>query len=100
MDMARRLAAKYGEAGVRSTVVLPGFTGDVDSTRAYEEAKGHMTALMKTERAAQQAVANPDPRLYDIGNVTLFLAGDMGAGVSGAVVARMDHIGRSDCRYH
>jgi hypothetical protein len=34
------------------------------------------------------AAKEPTAKLYDVGNVTLFLAGDMGENLSGVVVAR------------
>lgn len=51
----------------------------------YTKAKEHMTALMKSERKA--APPQPtSPKVYEVGNLTLFLVGDMSTAVSGAVV--------------
>jgi len=60
---------------------------------AYEAAKENMHALMKTEKITKDVPSNdqatqPTAKLYDAGNVTLFLAGDMGEDISNAIVAR------------
>ncbi|KAK5117511.1 hypothetical protein LTR85_008896 [Meristemomyces frigidus] len=66
--------------------------GDHHSADAYEEARTHMTALMKTEKIAKDVPSASESRqtaakFYDVGNLTLFLAGDMSESVSGAAVS-------------
>ena len=61
-------------------------TFKLENKQAYEEAKTHMTALIKTERPAIQAKQVP-PKFYDIGNLVLFLAGGMSEDISGQLVA-------------
>lgn len=60
-----------------------------DSARPYEEAKSHMTALIKTERSSKDApdTKAPPPRFYEVGNLVLFLAGSMSENISGQAVS-------------
>ena len=65
----------------------PPNAGQQQSAKAYEEAKTHMKMLMNTEKIN----ATPGPtkgasKMYDVGNVTLFLAGDMGAVIRSSAV--------------
>lgn len=60
-----------------------------DSAKTYQEAKSHMTALIKTERSAKDApdAKLPPPRFYEVGNLVLFLAGAMSEDISGQAVS-------------
>lgn len=46
------------------------------------------TARIAKDAPAADGAKQPAAKLYDVGNVTLFLAGDMGEKIAGAVVAR------------
>ncbi|CZT14307.1 uncharacterized protein RCC_00284 [Ramularia collo-cygni] len=92
IDFSKDLASKFGKRGVRCNIVLGAVAIGRDKT-SYEAAKENMHALMKTERIANDVSSvdqakQPVAELYDVGNVTLFLAGDMGENISGAIVAR------------
>lgn len=48
-----------------------------------------MAALMKTERPAKDVPESKQtpPKFYQVGNLTLFLAGGMGEQISGKIVS-------------
>ncbi|KAK5710588.1 hypothetical protein LTR15_012917 [Elasticomyces elasticus] len=63
-----------------------------DVVPSYEEAKTHMTALIKSEKvskdiqSANEVTKQAASHLYEIANLALFLAGDMGQGCIGRAV--------------
>ncbi|KAI5358476.1 putative short-chain dehydrogenase/reductase SDR, NAD(P)-binding domain superfamily [Septoria linicola] len=91
LDFTKDLTQQYESTSIRTNVIVPDPTRpeNQQSAKAYEQAKEHMTALMKTERPAKDVPPSKQtpPKFYQVGNLTLFLAGGMGEQISGKIVS-------------
>ncbi|KAM3415041.1 hypothetical protein BST61_g10176 [Cercospora zeina] len=90
-DFTKDVTQRFQGTAIRTNMIVsePTNSGNPESARAYEEAKAHMTALIKTERSVKDAPdAKPTPpQFYEVGNLVLFLAGGMSEDISGQVVS-------------
>ncbi|KAK5746480.1 hypothetical protein LTR17_000860 [Elasticomyces elasticus] len=89
----RQRSAEVSNAKTRGLLLkltVPAASAETSSdvVSSYEEAKTHMTALIKSEKVAKDVpFANEDTKqaatqIYDVANLTLFLAGDMSEEIS------------------
>ena len=63
-----------------------GKSEDQQSKRKYAEAISHMTAIMNKAKSKDIKHSPEKMKHYDLGNLTLFLTGDMGADINESMV--------------
>ncbi|EME41505.1 hypothetical protein DOTSEDRAFT_55307 [Dothistroma septosporum NZE10] len=90
LDFTKNISQRLENEGVRCNAVVlqaPPNAGQYQSGKAYEEAQTHMKTLMNIEKLqATPASTKAAPKMYDVGNVILFLAGDMSSGIRSSAV--------------
>ncbi|KAF2212544.1 hypothetical protein CERZMDRAFT_105970 [Cercospora zeae-maydis SCOH1-5] len=90
-DFAKDVTRLFEGTAIRTNMIVSdsAMSGDQGSAKPYEEAKFYMKALIKTENPAKDAPdAKQTPsRFYEVGNLVLFLAGDMSEEISGQAVS-------------
>nr|POE96477.1 hypothetical protein CFP56_56527 [Quercus suber] len=95
MAVMKEITVSSAMKNTRLNLVIPQATAKQthqDSSKgAYKEAKTYMTALMKSEKIAKANTSASRSKhatdiLYDIGNLTLFLVGDMSYQIHGKLV--------------
>ncbi|KAK5697146.1 hypothetical protein LTR97_007281 [Elasticomyces elasticus] len=90
-EISRCMTRQYAVRGVRCNILDPQAASaetSFDVVPSYEVAKTHMTALIKSEKVAKdvhsanEGTKQAASQMYDVANLTLFLAGDMSEGFS------------------
>ncbi|PPJ60388.1 hypothetical protein CBER1_08012 [Cercospora berteroae] len=91
INFTKDVTQRFEGTAIRTNMIVSETTDakTQDSAKTFEEAKSHMTALIKTERSAKDAPdgKGPPPRFYEVGNLVLFLAGGMSENISGQAVS-------------